>query len=211
MHAGQRYAGGQHPYSFGYHSTDADGQHAVAKFAFEHAYHGRIRIVISDVAEKRPSDEYKRIEIDGSDAAYFNELLDEQSNFQSGLDETTLDRLSKTNVLAKRARIAAGIAWEAGNGSNETPSQEPEVRNILRECASVIERLTQDLEAEKRTSKAFAETVEGVREALGQESTHYLCMPGDVKELVTAVAICDADGGCHAFKVLERLREQGRR
>ena len=78
-------------------------------------------------------------------------------------------------------------------------------------CANAIERLSQDLEAVKLASKAFAETIDAVREALGQEGTHYLVVPGDVKELVTAVAICDADGGCHAFKVLERLREQGRR
>jgi hypothetical protein len=175
------------------------------------------------------------------------------------------------DVLIKRARVAAGISWEAGEGSNKTESQEPEVRNILRDCANELERLqreldsarhgyreyeekyilpcfkwakeigydlqeavlqnpghncvellvahltkksncsAQDLEAVKLASKAFAETIEGVREALGQESTHYLVVPGDVKELVTAVAICDSDGGCRAFKVLERLREQGRR
>ena len=119
--------------------------------------------------------------------------------------------MTALDVLVKRARIAAGISWDVGEGGNKTPSQEPEVRNILREFATTIERLSQDLEALKLATKAFSETIEGVREALGQESTHYLVVPGDVKELVTAVAICDSDGGCRAFKVLERLREQGRR
>ena len=119
--------------------------------------------------------------------------------------------MTALDVLATRARVAAGIAWDVGERGNKTPSQEPEVRNILRDCANAIERLSQDLEAVKLASKAFAETIDAVREALGQEGTHYLVVPGDVKELVTAVAICDADGGCHAFKVLERLREQGRR
>jgi hypothetical protein len=45
------------------------------------------------------------------------------------------------DILVKRARIAAGISWETGKDSNKTEPQEPEVRNILRDCATAIESL----------------------------------------------------------------------
>jgi len=80
------------------------------------------------------------------------------------------------------------------------PPQEPEVRNILRDCASSIESLT-------KSERDYAETLEAIREALGQEQTHFLAMPGDVKDLVEAV---ERDGGS-AKSVLERLRLEGRR
>jgi glycosyltransferase involved in cell wall biosynthesis len=116
--------------------------------------------------------------------------------------------MTDLDVLVTRTRVAAGTAWEVGEGGNKTPSQEPEVRNILRDCANAIERLSQDLEAVKLASKAFAETIDGVREALGQEKTHYLVVADDVQELVQAIEACASDGGCRAKVVLERLRER---
>jgi hypothetical protein len=59
-----------------------------------------------------------------------------------------------------------------------------------------------------RAAKAFAETVDNVRAALGQEGTHYLVVADDVEELVKAVELCESDGGCRAMTVLRKLREQ---
>jgi predicted methyltransferase MtxX (methanogen marker protein 4) len=157
------------------------------------------------------------------------------------------------DVLIKRARIAAGISWEAGKGGNKTESQEPEVRNILRECANELERLQRDLDASKkrereyeekyilpcfkwakeidydlqeavyqnpgrncvellvarltlfwRGARDYAQTVDNVREALGQKETHYLIMADDVQELVEAV---ERDDGS-AKTVLKQLRDR---
>jgi hypothetical protein len=64
MHAGQRSAGDS--YSFGYGKDDEACRSIVARFAFEHAYHGPggVRIELADVAEARPSDNYVRIELE---------------------------------------------------------------------------------------------------------------------------------------------------
>jgi hypothetical protein len=60
--------------------------------------------------------------------------------------------------------------------------------------------------------KSFYPTPPGKPQILPRQGGGYwIVYQGELAELVTAVAICDADGGCHAFKVLERLREQGRR
>jgi hypothetical protein len=53
---------------------------------------------------------------------------------------------------------------------------------------------------------AFSETLDAIREALGQKSTHHLVMAGDVLELVDAIEHCD---GCRVKVVLQRLREEG--
>lgn len=111
--------------------------------------------------------------------------------------------MSEIETLVTRARIAAGTSWDGADGGhgNRTESQEPEVRNILRECASVIEILV-------REHRAFAETIDGVRSALGQEATHYLVVADDVRELVEAVERCADDGGCRAAQVLRGLRKR---
>ena len=206
MHAGQRCAINE--FSFGYSTGDSEGQEAVAKFAFEHAYHGTIRILLSDVVEERPSDKYRRIEhedvVVGPDLATLERLNAKAAALGHGPYRRIEHNPEPKNVLALRARVAAGITWDVGKGSNETPPQEPEVRNILRDCASSIESLT-------KSERDYAETLEAIREALGQEQTHFLAMPGDVNELVEAIEMCSSDGGCRAKTVLERLREQGRR
>jgi hypothetical protein len=53
-----------------------------------------------------------------------------------------------------------------------------------------------------KAATAYAETIDNVREALGQKTTHYHVVAGDVKELVEAV---EKQGG-HALRVLQRLR-----
>jgi len=60
-----------------------------------------------------------------------------------------------------------------------------------------------------REARAFAESLDAIREAIGQKETHYLVMPSDVKELVEAVQKCDRDYdcGCCAAVVLKGLRE----
>lgn len=65
--------------------------------------------------------------------------------------------LTDLDVLVKRARIAAGISWEVGEGGNQTPSQEPEVRNILRDCANAIESLQRDLDSSRRRYREYEE------------------------------------------------------
>lgn len=61
VHAGQIMAGTA---SFGYASGDAEGRSAVADWCFEHARHGAgVRLEVSDVAERRPSDDYERVEL----------------------------------------------------------------------------------------------------------------------------------------------------
>jgi hypothetical protein len=109
------------------------------------------------------------------------------------------------DVLITRAKVAAGCSWNAHDGgpSNATLPQEPEVRNILRDCARTLEGL-------KREANNYAEVIDFVREALGQDETHYLVVADDVKELVDAVELCASDGGCRAKTVLERLRANGR-
>jgi hypothetical protein len=101
-------------------------------------------------------------------------------------------------MLVVRARVAAGTSWDGGH-DNKTPSQEPEVRNILRDCANAIERLA-------RSADSFAESLDNIREAIGQDQTHHLVMAGDVEELVKAVESCASDGMCCAMPVLQRLR-----
>jgi hypothetical protein len=105
------------------------------------------------------------------------------------------------DILVTRARVAAGISWDGKDGGhgNATVSQETEVRNILRDCANALESI-------KRESTAYGETIESVREALGQKETHYLVMSGDVKELVEAIELCASDGGCRAMTVLRHLQ-----
>jgi len=55
-----------------------------------------------------------------------------------------------------------------------------------------------------RDARVFAETIDDVREALGQKATHYLVIADDVKELVEAI-----ESRCDALVVLKRLRGEG--
>ena len=59
-----------------------------------------------------------------------------------------------------------------------------------------------------RAARVYAESLDNVREALGQEETHYLVIADDVEELVKAVELCSSDGGCRAMTVLTRLRQR---
>lgn len=60
----------------------------------------------------------------------------------------------------------------------------------------------------KRGVHAFGETLDGVRGAIGQKSTHYLLIAEDVGALVKAVERCEDDGGCYGMTALRKLREQ---
>ena len=71
-----------------------------------------------------------------------------------------------------------------------------------------VELLVRWLQREARAAKSFAETIDNVREALGQEATHHHVVAGDVEELVKAVELCASDGGCRAMTVLRKLRDR---
>jgi len=77
--------------------------------------------------------------------------------------------------------------------------------NPGRNCVDLLVRW---LQSRARAAAAYAETVDGVREALGQEATHYQVVAGDEEELVKAVELCASDGGCRAMTVLRKLRER---
>jgi hypothetical protein len=131
------------------------------------------------------------------------ELEDKASRHTA--NSTSASCFKDFEVLVVRARVAAGTSWDGEDGGhrNRTRSQEPEVRNILRDCANAIERLA-------RSNNSLAESLDNVREALGQEATHHLVMADDVKELVKAVESCAGDGGCRALLVLQKLRGRDR-
>ena len=59
-----------------------------------------------------------------------------------------------------------------------------------------------------RAARAYAESIDNVRDALGQKETHYLVVADDVEELVKAVELCASDGGCRAMTVLRKLRDR---
>lgn len=65
-----------------------------------------------------------------------------------------------------------------------------------------------------RAARDYAETIDNVREALGQDGTHYLITADDVSDLVKAVELDAANtvhtGGCHAGRQLLKLRENNR-
>jgi hypothetical protein len=69
-----------------------------------------------------------------------------------------------------------------------------------------VEILVKWLQAHERDARTFAGVIDAVREALGQKETHYLCVAGDVKELVEAI-----ESRCDAVLVLKRLRGEGTR
>ncbi len=54
-------------------------------------------------------------------------------------------------------------------------------------------------------ARGFAETIDNVREALGQDVTHYYIIADDVKELVEAVERQEGS----ALEVLQKIRERG--
>ena len=101
-------------------------------------------------------------------------------------------RKDPLDVLIMEAKIAAGAAWDN--------SDIHVARGILRRCAAVIEGL-------RREAREYAESLDNIRAALGQEATHHLVMADDVEELVKAVELCADDGGCRAMTVLHKLRE----
>lgn len=53
-------------------------------------------------------------------------------------------------------------------------------------------------------ARSYAETIDNVREALGQDETHYHIIADDVRDLVEAV---ERQGGA-ALEVLQKLRER---
>jgi hypothetical protein len=67
----------------------------------------------------------------------------------------------------------------------------------------VIDRRAR-LAAAERAATDYAEALDAIREALGQRETHYLVMPGDVRDLVDAIERGDGS----APIVLKRLRER---
>jgi len=64
--------------------------------------------------------------------------------------------------------------------------------------------LMRRLAGESKAATVYAETIDNVREALGQKATHYLIIADDVRLLVDAV---EKQGG-PALEVLRELREK---
>jgi hypothetical protein len=77
--------------------------------------------------------------------------------------------------------------------------------DYLAACKETYESRT-EAKVAKGEALAFSETLDAIREALGQKSNHHLVMAGDVLELVDAIEHCD---GCRVKVVLQRLREEG--
>lgn len=87
-----------------------------------------------------------------------------------------------------------------------TPSQRPfSTYNTALEGLYAPELLRR-FAAASRDARAFAETIDNVREALGQKATHYLIIADDVKELVEAI-----ESRCDATVVLRRIRGDEKR
>lgn len=76
--------------------------------------------------------------------------------------------------------------------------------NPGRNCVDLFVRW---LRGQARVAKSLAESLDNIREVLGQRETHHLVMAGDVEELVKAVELCASDGGCRAMGVLRKLRQ----
>lgn len=101
MHVGQRYASGG--YSFGYSSKDDAGRAFVARFTFEHAYHGPVRIVVSDTTEHKPSDDYLRLHAD--EPENFERAMAAAAQALAGQQKAAEDTpraLTETEQAAKR-------------------------------------------------------------------------------------------------------------
>jgi hypothetical protein len=62
--------------------------------------------------------------------------------------------MNDDEVLIARARLAAGCSWSGADGGhgNAIESQEPEVRNILRDCANRLAQLTDGKITETKTA-----------------------------------------------------------
>jgi hypothetical protein len=105
---------------------------------------------------------------------------------------------SPVDLLIIEARVAAGAAWGGKDGS---PHDEKTARDILRRCATT-------LEAVLRESNGYAETLDNIRDALGQKATHHLVMADDVRELVEAAEACGRDRSCKAAAALKSLRKR---
>ena len=75
--------------------------------------------------------------------------------------------------------------------------------NPGRNCVDLFVRW---LRGQARTAKSLAESLDNIREALGQRETHHLVMAGDIEILVKAIELCARDGGCRAMLTLRRLR-----
>ncbi len=100
--------------------------------------------------------------------------------------------MTPDELLAKRARIAAGITWRVEG----TEDQEPEVRRILRECAARIEQQAKDLE----TRASWIENLHSV--AYGPKHAHAECSPIFLKTP-------EGRASCASGRVLElRLRDE---
>ena len=57
-----------------------------------------------------------------------------------------------------------------------------------------------------RAARAYAESIDNVREALGQRETHYLVVADDVGDLVKVVEQCANEGDRRAMAALRKLR-----
>ena len=104
-------------------------------------------------------------------------------------------RKDPLDVLIMEAKVAAGIVWGEGD--------EKVARGILRRCANVIEGL-------RREAREYAESLDNIRAALGQEATHHLVMADDIRELVKAIEHDANVGGRRAFGVLHKLRKMNK-
>jgi hypothetical protein len=70
--------------------------------------------------------------------------------------------------------------------------------------------LLRRFQAAAREARAFAETIDNVREALGQEATHYLVIADDVGALVEAVTVDRAASNkdSEAWQTLSKIRKE---
>jgi hypothetical protein len=128
-------------------------------------------------------------------------------------------RVTSAEVAALRCN---SWEWEALLPAMTDEAFEARVEHCLKNCsparspagsydeaayAVYLPELLKRLKRARAAATAFGDTLDAIREVLGQASTHYLVMAGDVMELVKAIDECESDSGCRATKVLRQLRE----
>lgn len=93
--------------------------------------------------------------------------------------EEDFRRIARSKPTASLGTVAALVRAE---------KREEQLRDSTSREADLRAQLDRALNGERN----YGETLEAIREALGQEQTHYLVMPGDVRELRNRVAAAES-------------------
>jgi hypothetical protein len=110
-----------------------------------------------------------------------------------------IDRAERAECTL-REYVRACFKWAEESGLD---LRKAVTENPGRNC---VDLLVQWLQGRARAAKSFAESLDNIREAIGQGETHHLVMAGDVAELVKAVEL--GDPVSQAMVVLRKLRSR---